>query len=117
MAKQTTAVFEEIRRNVAGIDLAWRAENYVCGPRCEDGECDISSFGTTTPELHRMLQWLKERHVESVAMESTSVYWIPATDLLEANGIEMLVRYAWYQVVRAMCRTVNGCRNFTVAGC
>jgi hypothetical protein len=38
-----------------------------------------------------MVRWLKERQVESVAMESTSVYWIPATDLLEANGIEVVL--------------------------
>jgi transposase len=91
MDKKANAAFEEIRRNVAGIDLAWRAEHYVCGPRREDGECEIVSFGTTTPELHQMLRWLKERGVESVAMESTSVYWIPATDLLEANGIEVVL--------------------------
>ena len=91
MEKKTTEVFEEIRRNVAGIDLAWRADNYVCGPRMENCEREIAAFGTTTPELHRMLRWLKERHVESVAMESTSVYWIPATDLLEENGIEVVL--------------------------
>ena len=91
MEKKSAAVFEEIRRNVAGIDLAWRADNYVCGPRRENGLCEIEPFGTTTRELQRMVQWLKERHVESVAMESTSVYWIPATDLLEANGIEVVL--------------------------
>jgi transposase len=91
MEKTSTAVFEEIRRNVAGIDLAWRADHYVCGPRREDGEREIAAFGTTTPELHRMLQWLQERRVESVAMESTSVYWIPAADVLEANGIEVVL--------------------------
>ena len=91
MDKKSNVAFEEIRRNVAGIDLAWRAANYVCGPRRENGECEIVSFGTTTSELHEMLQWLKERNVESVAMESTSVYWIPATELLEANGIEVVL--------------------------
>jgi transposase len=84
-------VFDEIRRNVAGIDLAWRAENYICGPRREDGGYDIEAFGTTTPELHRILNWLKDRKVESVAMESTSVYWIPLTDLLESHGIEVVL--------------------------
>jgi transposase len=38
-----------------------------------------------------MLQWLKDRHVQSVALESTSVYWIPTTDLLEENGIEVVL--------------------------
>jgi len=91
MEKRKEVVFEEIRRNVAGIDLAGRADHYVCGPRRENGECEVVSFGTTTPELHRMLSWLKERHVESVAVESTSVYWIPIADLLEANGIEVVL--------------------------
>ncbi len=38
-----------------------------------------------------MLGWLKDRKVESVAMESTSVYWIPVADLLEANGLEVVL--------------------------
>jgi len=54
MGKTNVPVFDEIRRNAAGIDLAWRAESYVCGPRREDGGFDIAAFGTTTPELHRM---------------------------------------------------------------
>ena len=91
MEKSETAVFNELRRNVAGIDLAGRADHYVCGPRRENGECEIEAFGTTTPELYRMLKWLQERQVESVAMESTSVYWIPIADLLEANGIETVL--------------------------
>ena len=91
MEKKPAAVFEEFRRNVAGIDLASRGDNYVCGPRRENGECEIASFGTTTAELHKMTAWMKERHVESAAMESTSVYWIPLADLLESNGIEVVL--------------------------
>jgi len=88
---EQTTTFEEIRRNVAGIDLAGHADHYVCGPRRDDGGHDIAHFGTTTPELYRLLGWLKERKVESVAMESTSVYWIPVADLLEANGLEVVL--------------------------
>ena len=86
-----TPVFNEIRRNVAGMDLAWRADHFVCGPRHDDDTHDIASFGTTTPELHQLLKWLQERKVESVAFESTSVYWIPTADLLEASGIEVVL--------------------------
>jgi len=91
--KTTPAVpaFDEIRRNVAGMDLAWRADHFVCGPRREDDTHEIASFGTTTPELHKLLKWLQDRNVESVAFESTSVYWIPTADLLEANGIEVVL--------------------------
>jgi hypothetical protein len=68
MGKASAAVFEEIRR--------------------EDGGCETASFGTATPDLHRMVRRLQERGAESAAMESTSVCWIPAADLLETGGIE-----------------------------
>jgi transposase len=42
----------------------------------EGGGREVANFGATTPELIRMAKWLKERNVESVAMESTGVYWI-----------------------------------------
>ena len=90
MQKNTTA-FDEIRRNVAGIDIAGCADHYVCGPRRDDGQTDISHFGTHTAELRRMLTWLQERQVVSVALESTSVYWIPVADLLESAGIEVVL--------------------------
>ena len=84
-------IFDETRRNVAGLDIAGHADHYVCGPRRDDGAPDIAHFGTTTAELHRMLEWIKERKVASVALESTSVYWIPVADLLEADGIEAVL--------------------------
>jgi transposase len=39
----------------------------------------------------RLSQWLKQRHVESVAMESTGVYWIAPHEVLEAAGLEILL--------------------------
>lgn len=90
MTRQTNR-FDEVRRYVAGIDLAGHAEHYVCGPRKDDGSHDVESFGTTTGELQRMAAWMKERNVESVAMESTSVFWIPVYDTLESAGIECVL--------------------------
>ena len=85
------AVFSETRRDVAGIDLAGHADHYACGPRRADGGHDIDHFGTTTPELERLLAWLKARGVVSAAMESTGVYWAPVAHLLESNGIEVVL--------------------------
>jgi len=48
-------------------------------------------FGGTTPDLQALLEWLQEAHVESVAMESTGVYWIPLYELLASHGIEVLL--------------------------
>ena len=45
-------------------------------------------FGTVTTELHRLRDWLKERGVQSVAMEATGVYWLPLYGVLEAAGFK-----------------------------
>lgn len=81
------------RRWVAGIDIG-STEHWVCGPEQDDGEREVQRFGATTPELNRMLAWLQERGVESVAMESTYVYWIPAYEVLEAAGMEVVLANA-----------------------
>lgn len=91
MNSSPTPVLAEIRRQVAGIDIAGHADHYVCGPRRDDGEHDLTHFGTTTAELRKLVAWLQERRVESVALESTSVYWIPVADVLESEGIEVVL--------------------------
>lgn len=79
-----------IRPMVAGIDVASR-EHWVCGPAREDGEPNVRVFGTTTVQLEELVNWLAEQGTESVAMESTSVYWIPLYELLESRGIEAVL--------------------------
>jgi transposase len=79
-----------LRRNVAGIDLG-SERHWVCAPTVEGGAREVADFGGTTPELIRMAQWLKARQVESVAMESTGVYWIAPHEVLEAEGLQVLL--------------------------
>jgi transposase len=79
-----------IRAKVAGIDLG-SERHWVCAPAAEGGGREVMEFGATTPELVRMVAWLKERQVESVAMESTGVYWIAPHEMLEAAGFEILL--------------------------
>ena len=79
-----------IRPNVAGIDLG-SERHWVCAPTPEGHGREINSFGATTAELIRMAEWLKQRHVESVAMESTGIYWIAPHEVLEAQGLQMLL--------------------------
>src|SRR5215472_674701 len=52
---------------------------------------EVRTFGTVTRELLRLADWLGEEQVSSVAMESTGVYWKPVYNLLEGQGIELLV--------------------------
>src|SRR6516164_4212413 len=70
-----------IRRNVAGVDLG-SERHWVCAPTQDGSGREIASFGATTPELLRLAEWLKARQVESVAMESTGVYWIAPHEVL-----------------------------------
>jgi transposase len=51
----------------------------------------VERFRTTTPELQRLVRWLQEQGIRSVAMESTGVYWIPIYELLQAEGIEVVL--------------------------
>ncbi len=83
---------QSIRPQVAGIDLGSR-EHWVCGPAPADPnqEPNVRTFGTTTPQLQELADWLAEQAVESVAMESTYVYWIPLHELLEQRGFEVLL--------------------------
>lgn len=79
-----------VQRNVAGIDLGSES-HWVCAPTVEGGGREVAEFGATTPELVRMAKWLRERNVKSVAMESTGVYWIAPHEVLEAEGLQVLL--------------------------
>ena len=79
-----------VRRNVAGIDLG-SERHWVCAPSLDGSGREVADFGATTPELLRMAKWLKDRGVESVAMESTGVYWIAPHEVLEAAELEVLL--------------------------
>ena len=80
-----------IQPRVAGLDVG-SAQHWVCGPATRaDGKPNVRLFGTTTDQLTELADWLAPHGVESVAMESTSVYGIPIYELLEARGIEVLL--------------------------
>jgi transposase len=71
---------------VAGIDIG-STQHWVAGPPTDD-VANVRCFGTTTPDLNKLVDWLLAQGVTSAAMESTSVYWIPLYELLESRGIQ-----------------------------
>lgn len=79
-----------VQPNAAGIDLGSR-EHWVAGPPLEDGSSNVERFGTTTPELMRLAEWLDQQQISTVAMESTGVYWIPLFEILDSHGFEVLL--------------------------
>jgi len=89
VVKRAEGTLAVVRGNVAGIDLG-SIEHYVaCPPR--DGQANVKVFGTATPELVALADWLQAEGVVSVAMESTGVYWIPLYELLDGRGIEAVL--------------------------
>jgi transposase len=79
-----------VRAQVAGIDIG-SERHWVCAPGLEGSGREVADFGATTAELVRMAEWLKERKIESVAMESTGVYWIAPHEVLEKDFEVLLV--------------------------
>jgi transposase len=55
-------------------------------------EQEVRPFGTTTPELLGLLDWLTAGEVTIVALESTGEYWKPVFKLLEGNVAVILVK-------------------------
>lgn len=52
---------------------------------------EVKTFGTTTPELLQMMDWLTEWEATTVAIESTAEYWKPVFNLLEGPFEVILV--------------------------
>ena len=88
--RQTVAGLPALQTNVAGIDLG-SEQHWVCAPSLDGAGREVADFGGTTGELLRLAAWLKERKVESVAMESTGLYWIAPHEVLEAQGLRVLL--------------------------
>ena len=76
-----------MRPNAGGVDIGAR-EIFVAVPADRDSE-SVRSFPTFTQDLHALADWLQQCQIDTVAMESTGVYWIPLFQILEARGIEV----------------------------
>ena len=76
-----------VHPNAAGIDIG-NESHYVAVPPDRDSQ-PVRCFGCTTAELRAMGDWLNQCGIQTVAMQSTGVYWIAVYDLLEAAGLEV----------------------------
>ena len=89
----------QLRPNAGGIDIG-ASEGWV-----DVGNKDAEPtrmFETFTADLNRMADWLKSCGIQTVAMESTGVYWIPVCQILESKGIEV------YLVNAKQAKNVSG---------
>jgi len=75
--------------NAAGIDIG-SASHFVAVPPDRDDE-PVREFPSFTADLNALADWLTRCGVDTVAMESTGVYWIPLFELLESRGFHVLL--------------------------
>lgn len=66
----------------------------IFGPLERKPKKEIKTFGTTTPELLTLVDWLEERKCSHVAMESTGIYWKPVWNILEAGSFQLILANA-----------------------
>jgi transposase len=76
---------DEVFPNAAGIDVGG-SSHWVAVPRQADEE-PVREFGSMTDDLNAMADWLLSCGVDTVALESTGVYWIPVYEVLERRGL------------------------------
>jgi transposase len=78
-----------VNPKAAGVDIG-AVEIVVCVARDESTQL-VKAFGNYTVDLQGIGKWLKEYKIQTVAMESTGVYWIPLFEELERQGFECLL--------------------------
>lgn len=85
--KKNAAAIPVVHPNAAGIDIG-DTFHAVAVPEGQD-EPRVRVFGSMTTDLLLLAEWLKKCKVDTVAMESTGVYWKPLFSLLVQQGIEV----------------------------
>lgn len=86
--------FKPVNAGAGAIDIGSKMHMAAVDPACTD--TPTRAFGTFTQDLHDLANWFKTCGVTSVAMESTGVYWIPAYEILEQHGFEVILVNARY---------------------
>jgi transposase len=108
MAQRTRLKLDIANPNAAGIDVG-SASHFVAVPPDRDDE-PVREFKSFTEDLERLVDWLIACGIDTVAMESTGVYWIPLFELLESRGLSV------YLVNTRHVRNVSG-RKSDVLDC
>ena len=78
-----------VHPHAAGLDIG--AHEIVAAVSPEHDDQPVRAFGTFTVDLAQLADWFVRCGVETVALESTGVYWIPVFEVLEARGIAVQV--------------------------
>jgi transposase len=70
---------------------------------------EVRAFGTMTPDILALADWLTAQKVTHIAMESTGVYWKPIWNLLEGSFVLLLVNARHVKAVPGRKTDVRDC--------
>ena len=98
--KKGTSGLSVVHPNAAGIDIG-DTFHAVAIPEGRD-KVQVRTFGSMTCDLLSIAGWLKHCDIDTVAMESTGVYWKPLFGVLIKEGFEV------YLVNSQQVRNVTG---------
>jgi transposase len=77
--------------HAAGIDIGSRSHGVCVGFATEAASCLIREFPAHTAGLKAIAAFLREQQVNTIALESTGIYWVPLYELLAAEGFEVFL--------------------------
>lgn len=82
---------DEVYPNAAGIDVGGSSHWVAVPPHlAQQAGCEaVREFGVMTDDLNALAHWLLACGVDTVALESTGVYWIPVFEVLEQRGLKV----------------------------
>jgi transposase len=91
MRKRPEPEVDAVFPNAAGGDIGGSSHWIAVPPHlaAKAGSERVREFGVMTPDLHEMGKWLVGLGVDTIALESTGVYWIPVYEVLEEYGLKV----------------------------
>jgi transposase len=101
--KKDVVAMPLVHPNAAGIDVG-DTMHAVAVPEGRD-DVRVKTFGAMTVDVEAIITWLQHCKIETVAMESTGVYWKPLFGMLIKAGFEV------YLVNSKQARNVSGRKN------
>ena len=78
-----------VHPHAAAVDIG--ARMHVAAVASDRDEVPVRTFGTFTGDLHEIANWFSRCGITTVAMESTGIYWIPAFEILEQRGFDVVL--------------------------
>ena len=78
---------EVVNPNAAGIDIGSRSHWVAVGQNAED----VKEFGVYSQDQLDLCEWLKNKNVTSIAMESTGTYWQNLFSTLVGQGFDVIL--------------------------